>query len=113
MSIYVSCPNGHQLTAKESKAGTIGKCPACGAPVKIPEPKSKVTDSSVLRILGIGEILRNASNFSNEDIFDTESTKKEKPKGEVQKTKVCPQCDWEIDAAYKICPHCRYYFMPK
>lgn len=28
-------------------------------------------------------------------------------------TQVCPQCDWEIDSGYHVCPHCHYYLMGK
>lgn len=36
MGIRVSCPNGHSLNVKEHLAGRVGRCPKCGAPVRIP-----------------------------------------------------------------------------
>lgn len=125
MSIVVTCKNGHRLRAADSKAGTIGHCPACGAEVEIPKLNKVPTDSSILRILGVGQELRRKI-----DEFDAknETAPQESPQGapampvlsspdpqefpsRSARKKVCPQCDWEIDAGYKICPHCRYYFM--
>ena len=118
MSIILTCPNGHRLTAPDKRAGTSGRCPACGALVTVPEQKNAVpSDSSILRILGIGEELRRGINDplpedKPEEKADTNApTPEELPKKKVVQKKICPQCDWEIDAAFKICPKCRYYFM--
>ncbi|MDD3589679.1 MAG: hypothetical protein PHO46_05330 [Thermoguttaceae bacterium] len=109
MSIIVTCPNGHRLTAPDKRAGTTGRCPACGATVLVPEQKNAIpSDSSILRIMGVGADLRKALSETapEEELFSAE----ELPKKTIQK-KICPQCDWEIDAAFKICPKCRYYFI--
>lgn len=118
MTIKVTCPNGHKLAAKESKAGMTASCPACGARIQIPSLNDKgVTDSAVLRILGIGEELRKnhlASDDSMlappETLLTGGGTAKKSP---ARSTQVCPQCDWEIDAGYHVCPHCHYYLMNK
>ncbi|MBP5622612.1 MAG: hypothetical protein J6X44_11430 [Thermoguttaceae bacterium] len=119
MSIILTCPNGHRLTAPDKRAGTTGRCPACGAPVKVPEQKNAVpSDSSILRILGIGEELRRSINDPlpeedkpKETAESNNPVSEELPKKKVIQKKICPQCDWEIDADFKICPKCRYYFM--
>ena len=117
MSIIVTCPNGHRLSAPESRAGKTGRCPACGATVSIPEQRNAPpSESSIMRILGIGETLRRNLNDplpeepeQTTDFAENEG-RREPPKKTVQK-KICPQCDWEIDAAFRICPKCRYYFI--
>ena len=58
MSITVTCDNGHHLRAPDSRAGTTGRCPACGANVTIPKLSKAPTESSIMRILGVGEELR-------------------------------------------------------
>ena len=134
MSIVVTCANGHRLSAPEKLAGTVGKCPACGAEVHIPERRETPSESSILRILGVGKELReNIANYdaqestssaaappaqdAKQDAFeDMDSGSFNSPSGHHKKAparKVCPQCDWEIDAAYKICPKCRYYFFQR
>jgi len=116
MSVSVTCKNGHRLRAPDSKAGTTGRCPACGVEVTIPKLSAAPTDSSILRILGVGQELRrqldeydaNAPESSTPEPLDEFAAAKKPP---APQKKVCPQCDWEIDAGYRICPHCRYYFM--
>ena len=124
MSIVVACKNGHRLVARDSRAGTVGRCPACGVEVKIPEAtNAPPSDSSILRILGIGQELRKgmadadaqeskaqerqgqSAPINADELGTTFKTQKSTPK------KICPKCDWEIDAGYKICPKCRYYFV--
>ena len=117
MSILVTCANGHNLRAADKKAGTIGRCPACGAEVKIPLLSKAPSESSIMRILGVGQELRRKmeeydaqeaakAEMEQNNSFDAELQMKQK-----NKKKVCPSCDWEIDEGYKICPHCRHYFM--
>ncbi|HUY91001.1 MAG TPA: hypothetical protein VMV10_19850 [Pirellulales bacterium] len=36
MAITFSCPNGHRLTCPDAQAGKPGKCPKCGAAVRVP-----------------------------------------------------------------------------
>ncbi|MBR0226310.1 MAG: hypothetical protein IJL92_09655 [Thermoguttaceae bacterium] len=119
MSIVVTCKNGHRLRAPDRKAGTVGRCPACGAEVEIPKLSKVPTDSSILRILGVGqELRRKMDEYDAEHDGTTDENAQQNtppPAPDLpppsHKKKVCPQCDWEIDAGYKICPHCRYYFM--
>lgn len=118
MTIRVTCPNGHKLAVKKSRAGTIGICPACEAKFKIPEIKQEtVTESSIMRILGIGDVLRKANDAKQQPGMEmspgtmSATAMVSNPIVSIKKTQVCPQCDWEIDAGYHICPHCRYYLM--
>lgn len=123
MSISVTCPNGHRLTASDKRAGTSGHCPACGAEVKIPELKNAApSESSILRILGIGKELRSKMKEADEaeeqnqelksGMYDREPAfEGGLPNKNPHKTKICPKCDWEIDAAFRICPQCRFYFL--
>ncbi|MBQ9370789.1 MAG: hypothetical protein IJU03_01190 [Thermoguttaceae bacterium] len=132
MSLVVVCKNGHRLRAPDRKAGTTGRCPACGVEVQIPKLNAAPTESSILRILGVGEELRrNMQEYDEQEAAkkaeaDANSQEEQTPGNffpdpldgigepaplKVHDKKVCPQCDWEIDAGFKICPHCRYYFM--
>ena len=124
MSIVVTCPNGHRLTAPDKRAGTTGHCPACGAKVHIPEKKdAPPSDSSILRVLGISDVLRRRAEEEEEEKRAAEAAAAAAESGQpgpeqddwVKKNtrtkKICPQCEWEIDAGYKICPKCRYYFV--
>lgn len=118
MSITVTCDNGHHLRAPDSRAGTTGRCPACGANVTIPKLSKAPTESSIMRILGVGEELRrNMAEYDADQDAREEEERRRREFGDMslpplKKTKkVCPQCDWEIDQGFKICPHCRFYFM--
>ena len=117
MSIVVVCKNGHRLRAPDKKAGTTGRCPACGAEVEIPKLGQMPTDSSIMRILGVNdELRRKMDEYDSEQANQTSAEQNAAPLDPdlpppQSRKKVCPQCDWEIDAGYRICPHCRYYFM--
>lgn len=114
--IKVVCPNGHKLAAEERKAGKTVACPVCGVKLTIPVPENrKCTDSAVLRILGIGDELRKAAAGlptrydSAPEGSDLLLGDRKKSKERAYNTQICPQCDWEIDAGYKVCPHCHFY----
>ena len=127
MSLLVVCKNGHRLRAADRKAGKMGRCPACGVEVQIPKLSGAPTESSILRILGVGEELRKNMQEYDAQHAAKEGEAREQTPGaffpdplegvgepaplKVSNKKVCPQCDWEIDAGFKICPHCRYYFI--
>ncbi len=117
MSIVVVCKNGHRLRAPDKKAGTVGRCPACGAEVEIPKLGTMPTDSSIMRILGVNDELRRKMDEYDAEHANQATAEQNVPPPDPDlpppqaRKKVCPQCDWEIDAGYRICPHCRYYFM--
>lgn len=122
MSIKIICPNGHRLTAKDSRAGTTGRCPACGAAIRIPSHADMaITESSIMRLLDVGEGFQpvpipSASPTEIEEqarLDDAALGRVFANKATVKTTQICPQCDWEIDAAYRICPHCHYYLIGK
>ena len=124
MSIKVTCPNGHRLSAKDSRAGTTGRCPACGATVKIPTLENMaITESSILRLLDVGDgaqvvpppdpIMEGTVPDMSQGMGTGTGKGTGTPKKPAKATQICPQCDWEIDAEYKICPNCRYYLIGK
>ncbi len=114
--IKVTCPNGHKLAAEERKAGKTVSCPVCGVKLTIPVPENrKCTDSAVLRILGIGDELRKAA-AGQPTSYDRPEEGSDlllgpRMKEKTRNTQICPQCDWEIDAGYKVCPHCHFYLV--
>ena len=116
--IKVTCPNGHKLAAQPRKAGQIVACPVCGVKLTIPVPENrKCSDSAVLRILGIGDELRKAAGLpsKSEESGDLLLSGRQgsQPPQQKRNTQICPQCDWDIDAGYKVCPHCHFYLMDK
>lgn len=123
--IKVTCPNGHKLAAQPRKAGQTVSCPVCGVKLTIPVPENrKCSDSAVLRILGIDDELRKAAGLPSKSSAALKSAGGESdlllgnrshrpPAKEVRNTQICPQCDWEIDAGYKVCPHCHFYLLDK
>lgn len=42
MPITFQCPNGHRVSCPDDQAGKAGKCPRCGAVIRIPQPGSAV-----------------------------------------------------------------------
>lgn len=42
MPITFHCPNGHRVSCPDDQAGKAGKCPRCGAVIRIPQPGSAV-----------------------------------------------------------------------
>ena len=114
MAIHIKCPNGHNLTAKESNAGKSGKCPVCKCPVIIPAVKQEVlTESAVLDILGDPEP-RAASYSSMASSFASVPQKTNFGRSVASTTvlptsKTCTNCERDIDIGYHICPYCHTY----
>jgi RNA polymerase subunit RPABC4/transcription elongation factor Spt4 len=113
MSIQLVCPNGHRLTAKESNAGKTGKCPVCQVPVSIPIPsRSVVTADSAIVVAVLGEL--NAKSASQKVGRTVLAPKRQpamatKESSVLARTRVCPNCERDIDLGYHICPHCHAY----
>ena len=43
MPITFHCPNGHRVSCPDEQAGKAGKCPRCGAVIRIPQPGAAVS----------------------------------------------------------------------
>src|SRR5436190_1416556 len=53
MWIRLDCPNGHPVKVDGKFAGRMGRCPACGAKVRIPDvPQHDMSEDAILDILG-------------------------------------------------------------
>lgn len=53
MWIRLDCPNGHPVKVDEKFAGRMGRCPACGAKVRIPDvAHGDMSEDAILDILG-------------------------------------------------------------
>ena len=116
MWIRFDCPSGHPVKVEEKFAGRMGRCPACGVKVKIPqpEPAHALTDSGVMDMLG-------GASSAAEPL----PVHQEPPLGAVagatagssvlgggsvgQATRMCPSCRRKVSVRYQICPHCRTY----
>jgi len=112
MTIQLVCPNGHRLTAKESNAGKTGKCPVCQSPVSIPIPSRSVTADSGIIVAVLGELnAQSAQQRVGRTVLAPKrpSTGPAKESSVLARTKVCPNCERDIDLGYHICPHCHAY----
>ena len=111
MSIQLVCPNGHRLTAKEANAGKTGKCPVCKTPIVIPIPsRADAADSAVI-VAVLGEL--NAQSAAQRVGKTILAPKRQPPvtreSSVLARTRVCPNCERDIDLGYHICPHCHAY----
>ena len=120
MAIHLSCPNGHHLTAKEANAGKKGKCPVCKIAVAIPNVHpDRLTESAVLDILGSPEPSRSSAMAVGAGVgAATGFATLQKPStilgrgvmsSSLPMSKVCPNCERDIDVGYHICPYCHTY----
>ena len=110
MPIQLVCPNGHRLTAKESNAGKTGKCPVCKTPIVIPIPSRADADSAVI-VAVLGELnARSAAQRVGKTILVPKRQPAAVRESSVlARTRVCPNCERDIDLGYHICPHCHAY----
>ncbi|MGL6225531.1 MAG: hypothetical protein ACRC10_02775 [Thermoguttaceae bacterium] len=113
MAIHLRCPNGHHLTAKETNAGKVGKCPVCKALVQIESVRPEVlSESAVLDILGRPEprTMSSARLVPNAIAQRPAATLGQRIVSSTLPTyKSCPNCERDIDVGYHICPHCHTY----
>ena len=111
MSIQLVCPNGHRLTAKESNAGKTGKCPVCQASVSIPIPNRSVSADSAIVTAVLGELNAQAAarKVGRTVLAPRHQPAAVKESSTLARTRVCPNCERDIDMGYHICPHCHAY----
>ena len=123
MSIQVVCPNGHVLKVSDSWAGKRGLCPVCKAKVKVPTPsEDQLSEDAILNILGTYDPSKSRKKLTDvSDLAAAETPKalrgKNSPEEETKTTvegasppkKSCPNCNQEIVAGIRICPHCHTY----
>ncbi|MBN1912666.1 MAG: hypothetical protein JW818_23290 [Pirellulales bacterium] len=110
MSIQIRCPNGHVLRVKESFAGRIGLCPACKAPVKVPQIHRSLTEDDIIEVLGPHDASRKPPGSNGEAADDPiELGPTQGKNGPSPPKKICAKCNREISAGTHICPFCRTY----
>lgn len=71
MAITFSCPNGHRLTCPDVQAGKAGKCPKCGAAVRVPDAASRAPGAAV-SAGGEGRLQEFGDDESEDDVADGE-----------------------------------------
>jgi hypothetical protein len=127
MWIRIDCPNGHPVKVEEKYAGRMGRCPACGAKVRIPQPdQGDLSEEAILDILGpsvppapqplpvhaepvateakaaAGSVIMGGSKImGGSRIIGSPAID--------QPTRICPACKRKVSIRYQICPHCRTY----
>jgi hypothetical protein len=123
MSIQVVCPNGHVLKVTDDWAGKKGLCPVCKARVKVPTPSDEqLSEDTILSILGKYDPSKSWKKLSDvSDLAAAETPKALRGKGSAEEDtegavdgpsppkRSCPQCNQEIVAGIRICPHCHTY----
>jgi DNA-directed RNA polymerase subunit RPC12/RpoP len=129
MWIQLDCPNGHPLKVDVKFAGKLGRCPACGVKVRIPQPSPAEPDMSEEHILDlIGPAAEPPPPVFDEPLPVHEQSQAQ-PEGDLgsailrgggsavlagaaalkQPMRVCPACKRKVSLRYTICPHCRTY----
>ena len=107
MSIRVTCPNGHELSVKDSFAGKAGLCPKCKARMQVPElPPGELSEDSIMNILGPSEA-SSVSQYSSPVDPGYGAGSENDPNAPPKKS--CHKCNREISAAIHICPFCHTY----
>jgi len=110
MTIQLACPNGHRLNAKESNAGKTGKCPVCQSPITVPIPDVSITADSAIVVAVLGELnAKSATQKVGKTILAPKRPPVVKESSVLAKTRVCPNCERDIDLGYQVCPHCHAY----
>ena len=123
MSIQVVCPNGHVLKVADEYAGKTGLCPVCKSRVKVPTPsEEQLSEDAIMNILGAydpskaGKKLTDVSDLAAADApralkgkVSPEGEAKALANGPSPPKKSCPNCNREVVAGIRICPHCNTY----
>jgi hypothetical protein len=86
-TISVACGCGKRLKAPASAAGRRAKCPACSAPVLIPQPDPPAADSA------------------DDALYELAAQAESAP---VPTATVCPQCRTAMPDTAVLCTHCGY-----
>lgn len=92
MRVKIKCPNGHTLTADESKAGKHAKCPVCRAPVIIPSIAEQLLIESLANL-----------ELPSMDEYDESANDENNPDSPIR---ACPRCTQKIERIHRLCPHC-------
>ena len=121
MSIQVVCPNGHVLKVSDEFAGKAGLCPVCKSRVKVPKPsEEQLSDEAIMSILGTYDPSKAQKKIS--DVSDLAAADAPRAlrgqmasegegmgNGPAPPKKSCPNCNQEVVAGIRICPHCNTY----
>lgn len=104
MPITFSCPNGHRLTCPDAQAGKPGKCPKCGAAVRVPGSTTAVSGVAAADGADEGRLQAFADDQPDHDVAD----------GEI--VFLCPNGHRLHGPAEMVgrpgqCPHCKVRFL--
>jgi hypothetical protein len=119
MWIRLDCPNGHPVKVEEKYAGRMGRCPACGVKVRIPEADGRdLSEEAILDILGPSAPAAPEPLPVHQEAAPAQSAASSAVLGGSkimggaaidQPTRICPACKRKVSIRYQICPHCRTY----
>lgn len=92
-TITMKCPSGHKLRGNKAMVGKTVRCPRCEVAFVISPPENrKVTDTTVMRILGDSPALPPMP----ENVREPEQ-------------RPCPRCAVSIKKDANVCQHCNCY----
>lgn len=90
MSIAFACSCGHALRVPDSRAGTTGQCPRCGAVVRVP--------AAAMATNGPGEVFPGPAPLELSDEATPHGTPRAKPP--------CPKCGTQYPPDVVVCVAC-------
>lgn len=128
-AISVSCPNGHALVARAHHIGRKLVCPVCKSHVKVSRRSERVTDSSVMQILGDRVPGDMSQGRQSTEMIEATDAKPDRlsdtgvmrilgdfdPQPQVadsvndESLHKCPACSRVVSDPSAVCPHCHRY----
>ena len=123
MPISFTCPNGHRVSCPDDQAGKAGKCPRCGAVVRIPQPGTAVSVAAsnlALGAPGAGAVTTGDGPSSSSGLLELDETEGDhhagdQPGGEII-VFLCPN-GHRLNSPARLagrpgqCPHCAAKFL--
>lgn len=114
MWIQLDCPNGHPVKVDAKFAGRMGRCPACGSRIRIPEAATHdATEDAILDLLGTSATatlpVHQEARRADSGASGTSSSLLNGSTLLHQAMKICAACKRKVSTRYQICPHCRTY----
>ncbi len=124
MPISFTCPNGHRVSCPDDQAGKAGKCPRCGAVVRIPQPGTAVSVAAASHLSpaapGTGAVTTGEATSSASGLLELDETE-DRPQAGIPTDAelivfLCPN-GHRLNSPARLagrpgqCPHCSAKFL--